>query len=146
MLKTFFSLILMISLMPTMGFTAQMRTFSCNGAYDGAGADFPILSIHFEANYEEAKNETEIEMTGEDSKIVLTGNLDVKGSEEFLKVTVKLKDSNLVILNNNSQLGYSAQGNFNFVGISLENLGSLDIHGKIVWPKSASFQCQTYRN
>lgn len=127
-------------------FASQTRTFSCNGGYDGKGANFPIVSIHFEANYEEAKNGTRLELAGEDSKVILTGSLDIKGTEEFLKVAVKFKDTGMLIYNNNSQLGHSSQGEFNFVGLWLENLGSIEVNGQIVIPKSASFQCQTYRN
>lgn len=146
MKKVITAFLLMLSLNSSDVFASQTRTFSCNGGYDGVGADFPIASIHFDASYEEAKEGTLLELAGEDSKVILTGTLSVKGSQEFLKVAVILKDSGMVIFNNNSQLGNSAQGKFNFVGVWLENLGVVEVNGKQVFPKFASFQCQTYRD
>lgn len=126
--------------------TDQTRTFSCNGMYDGNGADFPMVALSSETIYTEAKETKVIELFGEDSKFYMTGSLHIKNELEFLKVRIQLKESGLVIFNHNSQLGQPAKGNFNFVGVWLEELGPIMVNGKQLFPKSASFQCQSYRN
>lgn len=137
---------LIISLISFTTFAAGTRTFSCNGTYDGDGAEFPLPSIHSETNYEESKVGTTIELIGDDSKVTLRGNLEIKGDKEFMKITLMVKESGLVIFNHNSQLGQPSQGKFNFVGLWLENFGNLNLNGKVVTPKSGSFQCQSYLN
>jgi len=122
------------------------RTFSCGIIYDGVGPEFPFVAIHNEASYAEAKEGFNHLLQGEDKQISLTGNLEIKNSQEFLKVQIKIKQNGLIIYNNNSQLGFQVDGKFNFVGIWLQELGEIEVNGKILIPKTASIQCQTYRN
>ena len=123
-----------------------LRTFSCNGTYDGSDARFPIVTIHVETNYIEALEQTHLELLEEDSKVILTGSLIIKNAQEFLKIKIKLKESGLIIFNHNSHLGQASLGPFNFVGIWLEEVGQIRVSNEILSPKNASFQCQTYRN
>ncbi|MNL08031.1 hypothetical protein D3C87_1287350 [compost metagenome] len=139
-------LVLVISLIMSNQAKAQLtRTFSCNGTYeDGAGK--PFVTIHVENVYEENFDGTRFELKGEDSRIKLTGILEIKKSQEFLSVRVQFKDSGLTALNHNSQMGMPGSAPFNFVGVWFEGVGLVEIEGKSVETKYASFQCQAYRN
>lgn len=106
-------------------FGNQKRTFSCGGIYDGSGPDFPFVSSHAELDYMESESNFKKTLQSEDPKFKLIGNIDIQDSKEFLKITVESKESGMIIINNNSQLGFPSDGSFNFVYLSLQNFATM---------------------
>ena len=135
---------LLILLLSMSSHATNTRTFSCFGNYESTNTGLPFGSLHDEITYEVGQENLNITLNLEDSKALLEGVLKVQNNEELLTVKVTLKDSGFIAFNNNSNLGQPIDGGFNFVSLTLQNIGPVMDNGETKEVLQASFQCQTY--